>query len=88
MKEVRQELEDIAKRKVDLQKLLDEAGDRLGKLRAEAQTNGQGEEEDRLGGPGLGSRTGMGNDMLMSGVEHLGLGMGMSSRGLESLGDT
>ena len=54
LEEVRRELGDVAVRKVELQRLLDEAGERLGALK---------------GGEGEGMGEGTGQDTGMEGVE-------------------
>ena len=87
LEEVRRELEDIAVRKVEVQSLLNEAGERYQRLKAEA---GEVKAEEAAGREvlgsergGLGSGSGNSNGSLMAAemdwenpMERMGLGMG------------
>ena len=87
LEEVRKELADIATRKVELQKLLDEAAETYQRLAADAgMLTLNGSEKPLIENGNIGDIADL-RAAGQGGASGMGLGMS-SSRGLESLGDT
>lgn len=84
LEEVRKELTDIAERKIELQKLLDEAAENYRRLRADAGLSDlEATERLRLENGGVGTIDEMRTTKSLTASPGMGLGFG--SRGLENL---